>query len=114
MVVRKVIFYKRHFHDFFNLQEKKVKLKINYVLELIRFEKKIPAKFLKYLENTSGIYEVRIITTFKNIRILCFFDQGEFVILMNCFLKKTQKVPRKEIKFAEKLKKEYLQKKHGG
>lgn len=97
-----------------NLQEKKVKLKINYILELIRFEKNVPAKFLKHLENTSGIYEVRIITTFKNIRILCFFDQGEFVVLMNCFLKKTQKVPRKKIKFAEKLKKEYLQEKHGG
>lgn len=113
-MVRKVILYKRYFLDFFDSQEEKVKSKIEYTLDLIRFEKYVPTKFLKHLENTNGIYEVRIITTFKNIRILCFFDQGELVVLVNCFLKKTQKVPKKEIKFAKKLKKEYLKEKYGG
>ena len=113
-MVRKVIVYKRYFLDFFESQEEKVKLKIEYILDLIRFEKQVPGKFLKHLENTDGIYEVRIITTFKNIRILCFFDQGELVVLINSFLKKTQKVPKKEIRFAEKLKKEYLKEKYGG
>ena len=47
-------------------------------------------------------------TTFKNIRILCFFDKGDLVVLTNCFLKKSQKTPAKEIKLAEKLKREYL------
>ncbi|MCP4553681.1 MAG: type II toxin-antitoxin system RelE/ParE family toxin [Bacteroidetes bacterium] len=113
-MVRKVVVYKKYFLDFFESQEEKVKLKIEYILDLVRFEKQVPKKFLKHLENTNGIYEVRIITTFKNIRILCFFDQGELVVLVNCFLKKTQKVPKKEIKFAEKLKKEYLNEKYGG
>ncbi|MDP4107911.1 MAG: type II toxin-antitoxin system RelE/ParE family toxin [Bacillota bacterium] len=49
-----------------------------------------------------------MITTFKNIRILCFFDKGELVVLTNCFYKKAQKTPAKEIKLAEKLKNEYL------
>lgn len=31
---------------------------------------------------------------------------------MNCFLKKTQKTPKKEIKRAERLKKEYLKNKN--
>lgn len=65
----------------------------------------------KYLENTEGIYEVRVITTFKSIRILCFFDKGNLVVLINCFIKKTQKTPRKEIKLAEKLKQQYLNEK---
>lgn len=78
------------------------------MLDLVRFEKQVPKKFFKSLENTDGIYEVRVITTFKNIRILCFFDEGNLVVLTNCFVKKTQKTPRKEIKLAEKLKKQYL------
>lgn len=74
---------------------------------------KIPSGLLKTDENTDGMYEVRVITTFKSIRILCFFDDGNLVVLANCFVKKTQKTPRKEIKLAEKLKKEYLKNKNG-
>ncbi|MBI9037762.1 MAG: type II toxin-antitoxin system RelE/ParE family toxin, partial [Bacteroidales bacterium] len=58
--------------------------------------------------------EVHVSTTFKSIRILCFFDKKELVVLTNCFLKKTLKTPRKEIKMAEKLKIEYLNEKYGG
>jgi phage-related protein len=113
-VVRKIIVYKNNFIDFYKSQETRVQEKIGYVLDLVRFEKHVPAKFFKSLENTDGIYEVRIITTFKSIRILCFFDQGELVVLTNCFLKKSRKTPRKEIKLAENLKKEYLNEKYGG
>jgi len=87
---------------------KKFEKRVGYVLDLVRFERQIPKKFFKYLENTDGIYEVRVITTFKSIRILCFFDDGNLIVLANCFVKKTQKTPRKEIKLAEKLKMEYL------
>ncbi len=40
-------------------------------------------------------------------RIFCFFDQGQLVVLMNGFQKKTQKTPKKEIELALKLKAEY-------
>jgi len=40
-----------------------------------------------------------------------FFDKAELVVLTNCFYKKAQKTPVKEIKLAEKLKKEYLKEK---
>lgn len=113
-MIRKVITYKNHFIDFYKSQESKVQEKIGFVLDLVRFEKNIPKKFFKKLEHTDGIYEVRVITTFKSIRILCFYDQGNLVILTNCFLKKTQKTPRKEIKMAEKLKNEYMKEKYGG
>lgn len=107
-MIRKVIFYKTHFVDFYKSQNKKVQEKIEYTLDLLRFEKRVPKKFLKALESTDKIYEVRIITTFKSLRILCFFDEGNLVVLLNCFVKKSQKTPKKEIKLAEKLKKEYL------
>jgi phage-related protein len=107
-VIRKIIAYKQNFVEFYKSQEKKVQLKIEYVLDMVRIEKRVPKKFFKYLENTDGIYEVRVIMTFKSIRILCFLDKGNLIVLTNCFIKKTQKTPRKEIKLAEKLKKEYL------
>ena len=107
-MVKKIITYKEYFVEFYKAQEDKVQEKIEYVLDLVRFERQVPKKFFKALENTDGIYEVRVITTFKSIRILCFFDDGNLVVLVNCFVKKTQKTPRKEIKLAEKLKKEYL------
>jgi phage-related protein len=113
-VERRVIVYKNYFLDFYKEQDNKVQEKIEYVLDLIRFEKRVPIKFLKFLENTDGIYEVKVVTTFRSIRILCFFDKGKLVVLTNCFIKKSQKTPRKEIKLAEKLKKEYLNEKYGG
>jgi len=111
-MVRKVITYKENFIDFFQAQDESVRKKIGFVLDLVRFEQQVPKKFFKYLENTDGIFEVRVITTFKSIRILCFFDVGNLVVLTNCFVKKTQKTPRKEINLAEKLKKEYLNEKY--
>lgn len=112
-VIRKIVAYKNYFIDFYKDQDEKVQLKIEYVLDMIRFEKRVPIKFFKQLQNTEEIYEVRVITTFKSIRILCFFDDGDLVVLTNCFLKKTQKTPKKEIKKAERIKTKYLNDKKG-
>jgi len=113
-MIRKIIAYKDRFVKFYTSQDNKTQEKIEYVLDMVRFEKQIPLKFFKYIEETDGIYEVRIITTFKSIRIFCFFDKGDLVVLTNCFIKKTQKTPRQEIKLAELLKAEYLFEKYGG
>ena len=113
-MIRKIIAYRDNFVRFYKEQDKKVQEKIEYVLDLVRYEKQVPKKFFKYLESTDGIYEIKVITSFKSIRILCFFDEGKLVVLTNCFVKKTQKTPVKEIKIAEKLKIEYLMEKYGG
>ncbi len=39
-------------------------------------------------------------------------DDGNLVVLTNCFVKKTQKTPKKEINLAIKLKTEYLNEKN--
>lgn len=113
-MIRKVIVYKDYFVEFYKTLDAKTQEKIEYTLDLVRYERQVPVKFFKYLEGTDGIYEIRIITTFKSIRIFCFFDKGELVVLTNCFVKKTQKTPSKEIALAEKLKKEYFKSKEGG
>ena len=114
MVIRNIISYKERFVEFYKSQDDKVQRKIEYVLDIIRHEQHVPAKFFKSLSNTNGIHEIRVITTFKSIRILCFIDHGNIIVLTNCFLKKTQITPKKEIQYAEKLKEEYLTEKYGG
>ena len=113
-MIRKIIIYKTDFIEFYKEQDKKIQEKIEYVLDLVRYEKQVPIKFFKYLESTDGIFEIRIITTFKSIRILCFFDDGQLVVLTNGFIKKTDKTPSSEIKKAEKMKKDYFLDKNGG
>jgi len=85
-----------------------IQLKIEYVLDLVRFEWQVPVKFFKKLESTNGIYKVRVIASQKSIRILCFQDEGTLVVLKNAFVKKTQKMLKNEIKLAERLKIEYF------
>lgn len=104
---REIIFYKEYFLEFYYGLDEKVQEKIEYVFDLIRYESRVPATFLKHLEGTDKLYEIRIKTGSNIYRIFCFFDEGKLVVLLNGFQKKTQKTPRKEIKMAEKLKKEY-------
>ena len=105
--IRTVIFYKNHFDDFLKSQNEKVQQKIFWTIDLIEVIEVIPETYLKHLENTDGLYEVRIKHGSDIFRIFSFFDEGKFVILTNGFQKKTQKTPQKEILKALKIKKEY-------
>lgn len=113
-MIREVILYKQNFIEFYQAQDSKVQQKIEFVLDLVRFEKNVPTKFFKKLRDSNGIYEIIIVTTFKSIRVLCFLDAGRIVVLTNCFVKKSQKTPKREIYLAQKLKEEYLNKKYRG
>jgi phage-related protein len=104
---RTIIFYKDYFQDFFVKQRDKVRDKIIWTLELIEEIQKIPKTYLKHLENTDGLYEIRVQQGRDIFRIFCCFDQGQLVILMNGFQKKTRKTPKKEIEKALKIKEEY-------
>jgi phage-related protein len=104
---RTIIFYKDYFEEFFVKQREKVKAKIIWTLELIEELERVPETYLKHLENTDGLYEIRIQQGSDIFRIFCFFDQGQLIILTNGFQKKTQKTPKKEIEKALKIKNEY-------
>ena len=110
-MIRELLFYKSYFLDFYFKQNQKTQVKIDFVLDLIRNIDRIPVKFLKHVEGTDGIYEIRI-ESFGNIfRILCFFDSNRLVVLLNSFQKKTNKIPKKEVETSERLKKEYFKNK---
>ena len=105
--IRTVTFYKDYFAEFFVKQREKVQDKITWTLELIEHLEKIPETYLKHLENTDGLYEIRVKQGSDIFRIFCFFDKGKLIVLANGFQKKTQKTPKKEIDKALKIKQEY-------
>ncbi|MEW6508506.1 MAG: type II toxin-antitoxin system RelE/ParE family toxin [Bacteroidota bacterium] len=105
---RKILFFGDYFLDFYSQQDLKTKEKIDFVLDLIRNVKRVPIKFLKYLEGTDGLYEIRVLTHKRNIRIFSFFDEGNLIILLNGFVEKTNKTPKNELELGVKLKEEYF------
>ncbi len=105
--LRTIIFYKSYFEEFFVKQRDKVKAKIVWTFDLIEEVERVPETYLKHLENTDGLYEIRVQLASDIFRIFCFFDQGQLVVLANGFQKKTQKTPKQEIDKALKIKKEY-------
>ena len=113
MNVREVITYKNYFEDFFAEQERKVQDKIIKVLDIIEQIDRIPSTYLKYIEGTNGLFEVRIKLGTNIFRIFCFFDGNKFVILLSGFQKKTQKTPKGEIERAIRLMSEYYEEKKG-
>lgn len=104
---RNITFYKNYFQDFFAKQNKQVKAKNVWTFDLIEDLQRVPETYLKHIENTDGLYEIRVQLGNNIFRIFCFFDRGQLVVLANGFQKKTQKTPKKEIEMALKIKAEY-------
>jgi phage-related protein len=71
----------------------------------------VPQKFFKHLEGTEGLFEIRIKLGSYIFRIICFFDEGDLIILLNGFQKKAVKTPKNEIEKAERLRKNYYEEK---
>jgi len=104
---RSIIFYKDYFQEFFVKQRNKVKAKIIWTFHLIEELPRVPETYLKHIKNTEGLYEIRVQQGSDIFRIFCFFDQGQLVVIVNGFQKKTQKTPKQEIEIALKIKEEY-------
>lgn len=110
--VRIAKLYKSYFFDFYKKQDAKTRAKIDWTIKVIEYERMVPQEYFKRLADTDGIWEIRVKLGSNNYRIMCFFDKDQLIILENGFQKKTQKTPKKEIKKAEKIKKEYFDEKY--
>jgi phage-related protein len=109
--VRTIIFYKDYFEEFFLKQRDKVKDRIIWTLDLIEEIHNVPETYLKHITKTIGLFEIRVQQGSDIFRIFCFFDENKLIILANGFQKKTQKIPKKEIDKALKIKEEYFNEK---
>ena len=103
---RVVISYGDYFEDFLKEQTPKEQVKILQVLRLIEELEIIPVNLLKHIKGTDGLYEVRVSFGRKAFRIFRCFYAGN-VVLLNAFLKKSQKTPRERIDLAELIMSKY-------
>lgn len=108
-MARQIIFHGDYFLDFYRSLDDKVKVKIQYVFELIKQVDRVPEKFLAPMAGYDGLFEIRIEFQSNIYRVFCCFDKGQLVVLLNGFQKKTQKTPKDEIERAMRLKDEYFQ-----
>lgn len=109
--VREIFYYKHYYLDFFAGLKPEAKKKFNWTLKLLTCMERIPEKFLKHLQGSPGLYEIRVEASSDIYRVFCFFDKGKIIVLGNGFQKKTKKTPNSELRVAEKLKKEYFDEK---
>lgn len=108
MKYREVITYKDYFEDFFKKQSRKVQDKIIKVLDILETVERVPVTYLRYIEGTNGLFEVRVQLGSEIFRIFCCFDGNRLVVLFSGFQKKTQKTPAKEIDRAVRIMNEYF------
>ncbi len=100
-----IFYYKHYFIQFFNALDDGAKRKIAYILEMLKTHERLSKNFVKLIRD--GIYELRASSSGNIYRAFFIFDEGNIVILLNGFQKKTEKTPIKEINLAMKLKNEY-------
>lgn len=108
-MVREIIAYGEHFKRFMETLSEAERNKILRALLLFTDNERIPAHYIKHIED--GIYEFRVTYINNEFRIFFIYDGQKLVILFNAFRKKTQKTPQSEIKKAKSLKEEYFREK---
>jgi phage-related protein len=82
--------------------------KVLWVLKAVQELPRVPRQYLKKLEGTDDLWEVRAEFGGDAFRLLGFWDAGRLIILTNGFAKKTQKTPEREIALAQQRKRDHL------
>jgi phage-related protein len=80
--------------------------KIVWTLKLIREMEYISPEFMKKVHKKEGIWEIRVQYNRIQYRLLGFYDNGRFV-MTNGFIKKSMRIPAREIKRAVQRKNDY-------
>lgn len=100
-----------YFYDFLETVSESVIEKIDYIIMLLRVDYIVSEKFVKHIEGTKGLYEMRVSADTNIYRVFFCFDENRLVILFNGFQKKTEKTPKREIKKAIRIMEEYYESK---
>jgi phage-related protein len=108
--IRKLIFFKTYFFDFYENHEQKIKEKIDFGLYLLQYVKHVSSKHIGSTQEKNLFY-LRIRQGSNIYRIFFCYDEDKIVVIMNGFIKKTQKTPTKEIDKAISIKKQYFDEK---
>jgi len=94
--------------DFIDSLDQQSQRKFFYILGLLEeFGPRLPLPHAKYIGD--GIFELRFSSSQGNIRILYFFFSRNHIIFTNGFIKKSEKIPKKEKAIAMERKKLFLE-----
>ena len=77
-------------------------------MRVVRDLPRVPVQYLKKLEGTDGLWEVRAEFGGDAFRLFGFWEAGRLIILTNGFAKKTPKTPERELALAEQRRRDYL------
>ena len=58
--MRTIIAYKRYFLDFYEKQDERLQLKIEWILGIVRDLDRIPKKYFKQITGAKGLFEIRV------------------------------------------------------
>ena len=103
--MRKIVAYKNYYHEFMASLTELERGKIKRALLLFETEDRVPRHYISYIRD--GVYEFRVTYGNKEFRLFFIYDGDTIVVLFNCYTKKTQKAPKREIDKAIRLKEEY-------
>lgn len=103
--MRKILAFRDYYVKFMKGIPERDQQKIRRSLLLMETVDRIPYHYIKYLRD--GIYEFRVTSYGNEYRIFFIYDGDKIVILLNAYIKKSQKTLKREIDMAIKLKYEY-------
>jgi len=114
--MREVVFYKTSsgqnpINDFLDTLSPKQAQKVAWVLKLVEDLAFVPAQYFKKIVDTDDLWEIRVTAGSSIFRFLGFFDGSNLIVLTHGFQKKTQKIPKHDIKIAQERKHHYLRRK---
>jgi phage-related protein len=107
-------FYSKNNHsplfEFLSSIPKKDAAKIYKEIDMLQeFGLSLGMPYIKKLTDANGLWELRIKQSTNNYRVFYFTVKNSKIIMLNGFLKKTQKTPKKELDKALNYMNDYLE-----
>ncbi len=108
------IYYSDEYKEYLDALPMRVRVKYDYVEQIIATIKVVSTKFVKNIEGTD-FYEARVSIGSNEYRTVMFaidaisFIESSRVIFLNSFLKKSKKQYKQEVEFANKILRKYME-----
>lgn len=108
------IYYSDEYKEYLDALPMRVRVKYDYVEQIIATIKVVSTKFVKNIEGTD-FYEARVSIGCNEYRTVMFaidaisFIESSRVIFLNSFLKKSKKQYKQEVEIANKILRKYME-----
>jgi len=109
---REIDVFDEFFWDFYRRLNPRAQKKVEWTLGLVRDLEVIPSNYFKSIQGAPGLFEIRIQSGNDAYRIFCFLIESRSIVLLNGFVKKSNRTPKREIEKAIKLKTAYYEKRN--